>query len=75
MNSLLIRELYEKSLVQRDTEWGENVTFFDYEKFAEYIMFECIDAVIEGETSSKMTLSLERGAIVDDIKVRLGWSE
>lgn len=75
MNKELIRELYEKSLVKRDTEWGENVTFFDYEKFAELIMFECIDAVIEGDPSSKMILSPERRAIVDDIKVRLGWSD
>lgn len=44
-------------------------------EFAELIMFECIDAVIEGDPSSKMILSPERRAIVDDIKVRLGWSE
>lgn len=75
MNRELIRELYEKSLVNRDTEWGENVTFFDYEKFAELIMFECIDAVIEGDPSSKMILSPERRAIVDDIKTHMGWSD
>lgn len=44
-------------------------------KFAELIMFECIDAVIEGDPSSKMIISPERRAIVDDIKVRLGWND
>lgn len=43
--------------------------------FAELIMFECIDAIIDGDSNEKMILSPERGAIVDDIKVRLGWSD
>lgn len=75
MNRELIRELYEKSLVKRDTEWGENVTFFDYNKFAELVMFECIDVIIEGDPSSKMILSPERRDIVDDIKTHMGWSD
>ena len=41
MKEEIINELYLQSQIQRDTEWGENVTFFDYRKFAELIVQEC----------------------------------
>jgi hypothetical protein len=42
MKEEIINELYLQSQIQRDTEWGENVTFFDYRKFAELIVDECL---------------------------------
>ena len=47
----------------------------DFEKFAELIVFECIDAIIEGDPDPKLVLSPVRRAIIDDIKVRFGWSD
>jgi hypothetical protein len=42
MNEKLIQKLYQESLARRNTEWGENVQFFDYRKFAKLIIRECV---------------------------------
>lgn len=47
MKEELINKLYLQSQIQRDTEWGENVTFFDYRKFANLIVKECINVCNE----------------------------
>jgi hypothetical protein len=41
MNEELIQKLYDQSKVIRKTSWGDEATYFDYNKFAELIVMEC----------------------------------
>lgn len=45
MNKELIKKFYQDSLVKKKAEWGDDVTFFDYEQFAEHILFEVITLI------------------------------
>jgi hypothetical protein len=45
MNEELIQKFREQSMVTRDTEWGENVQFFDYRIFAKLIVEECTSTI------------------------------
>ena len=67
MKEEIINELYLQSQIQRNTEWGENVTFFDYRKFAELIVQECLDIMKDEKHNRTMLLSnpTESGAIYD----------
>jgi hypothetical protein len=45
MKEELIQKFREQSMITRDTEWGENVQFFDYRIFAKLIVEECKKAI------------------------------
>lgn len=45
MNKKLMQQLYKESLVKRKSELGENITFFDYEQFAELILFDVLKLI------------------------------
>lgn len=42
MNEELIDKFYEESKVQHVAEQGGNITYFDYRKFAELIVVDCL---------------------------------
>jgi hypothetical protein len=68
MKEELINDLYLQSQIQRDTEWGENVTFFDYRKFAQLIVEECL-SVVDDETKGHWDTRIE---IFNDIMKHFG---
>lgn len=78
MNKELIDDFMKRAAgLEQTTIPIDNFAFHarDFEKFAELIVEECIDVVIEVDPSPKLVLSPERRAIIDDIKVRFGWSD
>lgn len=72
MNEKLIQMLYQESFVRRDTEWGENIKFFDYRKFAELIIDECLDVIIDSDPSSKMIMNEPYRTIIENVKEHFG---
>lgn len=53
MNEELIQKFRDKSMIRRDTEWGENVQFFDYRIFADLIIKECIKIADDSQYSCR----------------------
>lgn len=49
MNEVLLKSLYDKSRVIKVAEWGDDIAFFDYRKFAELIVTECSRLCRESE--------------------------
>ena len=75
MNKELLNTLIKKAAnLEQTTIQVDNFAFHarDFEKFAELIVEECIDVVIEGDPDPKMVLSPVRRVIIDDIKVHFG---
>jgi hypothetical protein len=68
MKEELIQKFREQSMITRDTEWGENVQFFDYRIFAKLIVEECLD-IVDNETRGNWGDSIE---IWHEIKERFG---
>ena len=49
--------------------------FFDKEKFALWVVQECMEVVIESDPSPKMSLGEPYGTIIDNMKVHFGLSD
>jgi hypothetical protein len=71
MNEKLIQKLYQESLARRNTEWGENVQFFDYRKFAKLIIDECVE-VIDPTWGASMVIHEPNRTIVENVKEHFG---
>lgn len=72
---LMLQEMYEKSLEQRNTEWGDNVTFFNHHKYAELVARECMIeierlTIRNGDTEHNRALGAAWQAISDKFGVK-----
>lgn len=71
MNEEVIQKLYKMSLVKRKSEIGDDVTFFDYRKFAELIE--------EARSLESMNMVVGSNPLPFDFQQKLGelldWAE
>jgi hypothetical protein len=73
MNEELIQKLYQKSLARRNTEWGENIQFFDYRQFAKLIIDECVEVCMS--RAGKSDYNTGRMHCASDLKEHFGIEE
>ena len=53
-------------------EWSNNTIGFELEQFAELIIQECIDIVLDSDPSPKMSVREPYGSIMENIKEHFG---
>ena len=78
MNKSRMREpfhtlIYKASMGYNDS-WS-NVDQEVLEKFAELIIQECIDIVLDSDPSPKMSVREPYGSIMENIKEHFGWHD
>lgn len=71
MNKRLLELAKESGLIQYDSDGKVQ----DAEKFAELIITECMEIVLESDPSPKMSLDKPYGTIIDNMKVHFGLSD
>lgn len=71
MNKRLLELAKESGLIQYDSDGKMH----EAEKFAELIITECMEIVLESDPSSKMNLGEPYGTIIDNMKVHFGLSD
>jgi hypothetical protein len=71
MNKRLLELAKESGLIQYDSDGKVQ----DAKKFAELIITECMEIVLESDPSPKMSLDKPYGTIIDNIKVHFGLSD
>ena len=71
MNKRLLELAKESGLIQPDSDGKVQ----DAEKFAELIITECMEIVLESDPSPKMSLDKPYGTIIDNMKVHFGLSD
>ena len=71
MNKRLLELAKESGLIQYDSDGKVQ----DAKKFAELIITECMEIVLESDPSSKMSLGEPYGTIIDNMKVHFGLSD
>lgn len=71
MNKRLLELAKESGLIQYDSDGKMH----EAEKFAELIITECMEIVLESDPSPKMSLGESYGTIIDNMKVHFGLSD
>ena len=71
MNKRLLELAKESGLIQYDSDSKMQ----EAEKFAELIITECMEIVLESDPSPKMSLGEPYGTIIDNMKVHFGLSD
>lgn len=71
MNTRLLKLAKESGLIQSDSDSKMQET----EKFAELIITECMEIVLESDPSPKINLGEPYGTIIDNMKVHFGLSD
>lgn len=71
MNKRLLELAKESGLIQYDSDSKMQ----EAEKFAELIITECMEIVLESDPSPKMSLGEPYSTIIDNMKVHFGLSD
>ena len=71
MNKRLLELAKESGLIQYDSDSKMQ----EADKFAELIITECMEIVLESDPSPKMSLDKPYGTIIDNMKVHFGLSD
>jgi len=71
MNTRLLKLAKESGLIQYDSDSKMQ----EAEKFAELIITECMEIVLESDPSPKMNLGEPYGTIIDNMKVHFELSD
>ena len=56
-------------------EWSNTTIGFELEQFAELIIQECIDIVLDSDPSPKMSVREPYDSIMENIKKHFGWHD